>query len=36
MKQKHLYGKDAAPEVLLPDISEEIHPINIHSINAQM
>ena len=35
MKQKHLYGKDAAPEVLLPDISEEINPINIHSINAE-
>ena len=35
MKQEHLHGKDADPEVLLPDIPEEIHPIKLHSINAE-
>ena len=35
IKQKHLHGKDAHPEVLLPDIPEEIHPIKFHSIDAE-
>ena len=32
IKQKHPHGKDADPEVLLP---EEIHPIKFHSIDAE-
>ena len=35
MKQKHPHGKVADPEVLLPDIPEEIHPIKLHSIDAE-
>ena len=35
IKQKHPHGKDAHPEVLLPDIPEEIHPIKFHSIDAE-
>ena len=35
IKLKHPHGKDAHPEVLLPDISEEIHPIKFHSIDAE-
>ena len=35
MKQKHPHGKVADPEILLPDIPEEIHPIKIHSIDAE-
>ena len=35
IKQKHPHGKDADPEVLLPDIPEEIHPIKFHSIDAE-
>ena len=35
MKQKHLHGKVADPEVFLPDILEEIHPIKFHSIDAE-
>ena len=27
MKQKHPHGKDTVPELLLPDLPEEIHPI---------
>ena len=33
--QKHPHGKDAHPEVLLPDIPEEIHPSKFHSIDAE-
>ena len=35
MKQKHAHSKVADPEVLLPDIPEEIHPIKFHSIDAE-
>ena len=35
MKQKHPHGKVSDPEILLPDIPEEIHPIKIHSIDAE-
>ena len=35
IKQKHPHGKDAHPEVLLPDIPEEIHPIKFHLIDAE-
>ena len=34
MKQKHPRGKDAYPEVLLPDITDKIQPIKFHSIDA--
>ena len=34
IKQKHTHGKDGRPEVLLPGILEEIHPIKFHSIDA--
>ena len=34
INQKHPHSKDADPEVLLPDISEEIHPIKSHSIDV--
>ena len=35
IKQKHPHGKDADPEILLPNILEEIHPIKSHSIDAE-
>ena len=35
MKQKHPHGKVTDPEVLLPDIPEEIHTIEFHSIDAE-
>ena len=35
MKQKHPHGKDGVPELLLPDLPEEIHPIKFHSLNAE-
>ena len=35
IKQKHQHGKDAHPEVLLPDIPEEIYPIKFHLIDAE-
>ena len=35
MKQKHPHGKVEDPEVLLPDIPEEIHTIEFHSIDAE-
>ena len=35
MKQKHPHGKVADPEVLLPDIPEEIHPIRFHLIEKE-
>ena len=34
-RKKHGHGKDADPEVLLPDIPEEIHPIKFHLIGAE-
>ena len=34
-KQKHPHGKDADPEVLLPDIPEEIHPIKFHLTDTE-
>ena len=30
MKQKYPHGKAADPDVLLPDIPQEIHPIKFH------
>ena len=35
LKQKYSHGKDSDPEVLLPDLPEEIHPIKSHSIYAE-
>ena len=35
IKQKQPHNKDADPELLLPDIPEEIHPIKFHSIDAE-
>ena len=35
IKQKHPHNKDAHPEVLLPDIPEEIHYVKFHSIDAE-
>ena len=35
IKQKCPHGKDADPEVLLPDIPEEIHQIKFHSSDAE-
>ena len=35
IKQKHPHGKDAHPDILLPDIPEEIHPIKFHQINVE-
>ena len=35
IKQKHRHGKDAHPEILLPDMSEEIDPIKFHSTDAE-
>ena len=34
INQKHPHSKDADPEILLPDISEEIHPVKSHSVDA--
>ena len=35
IKQEPPHGKDAYPELLLPVIPEEIHPIKFHSIGAE-
>ena len=35
IKQKYPHGKDAYPEVLLPDLPEEIHAIKFHSSDAE-
>ena len=35
IKQKQPHGKDADPEILLPDIPKQIHPIKFHSIDAE-
>ena len=35
IKQKQPHGKDVHPEVLLPDIPEEIQPIKFHLIDAE-
>ena len=35
MKQKHPHGKVVDPEVLLPDILEEIQTIKLHSIDPE-
>ena len=35
IKQKHPHGKETDPEILLPDIQEEIHPIKSHSVDAE-
>ena len=35
IKQKYPHGRDADPQVLLPDIPEEIYPIKFHSSDAE-
>ena len=35
IKEKHPHGKEAHPELLLPDIPEEIHPVKFNWTDAE-